>query len=170
MEPYIGQIILFANNYAVQLFAFCHGQSMPISQHTSLFAVIGTNFGGDGRSTFDLPDLRGRTPIGFGQAPGLVNWVFAGFGGLDVIQMSESQMPSHTHVMVGARRGGPSDSPKANLPALIATGYSDDISNLHPMDGSMIGATGAGAAFDNRQPYLGLHFQISLDGAFPSRN
>src|ERR687894_2069634 len=99
MEGYIGQIVLFAGNFAPRGWAFCHGQILSIAQNTALFSILGITYGGNGQTTFALPDLRGRTPVGAGQGPGLTNRILGGSAGAETHTLLVSELPAHTHAL-----------------------------------------------------------------------
>jgi microcystin-dependent protein len=123
MEPIMGQIIMFAGNYAPRGWAFCHGQLLTISQHSALFSILGTTYGGDGRFTFALPDLRGRVAVGCGQGDGLSSITQGVIGGKEMNQLSTKQMPSHTHTAEFTGTGGSSSEPiKATVTVNAKTG------------------------------------------------
>jgi len=139
-EPYLGEVNLFAGTFAPRGWASCDGQILPINQNQSLFSLLGTTYGGDGRTSFALPDLRGRTPIGPRQGPGLSTRYLGEKAGVENVPLTEAQMPSHNHI----------------LPDLF-------VSNV-------TGNTGGSQPHDNMQPYLGLNYAIALQGIFPSRS
>ncbi len=163
-QPYVGEIRMFAGNYAPNGWLFCEGQLLPISENETLFQLIGTNYGGDGQSTFGLPDLRGRLPIHQGSG-----FVLAETGGAEEITLTVNQIASHGHPLVGAAVDGNAIDAGGNLPAnsLNITPYI----NATP-DGNMaptaISPVGGSQPHTNFQPYLCVEFIISLFGIFPS--
>lgn len=161
-EAYIGTIMLFAGNFAPRGWRFCDGSILPIAQHQALFAVIGPTYGGDGRSTFALPDLRGRVPVGFGSGPGLSPVALGAHGGSESVSLQHHQLPPHTHMVDFAPVTGGS----AEGGLIVAT-------PAHTAVGSAMhlpaGATGGGQPHENRQPYLGLNYIIAIEGLFPVR-
>jgi microcystin-dependent protein len=178
-DPFLGEIILFAGNFAPRNWAFCHGQLLPISQNTALFSILGTQYGGDGRTTFALPDLRGRVPIGTGQGPGLSSYPSNGQkGGAETHTLSEAEMPQHDHPiqlqLFGSSDVAYSQSPAGGVPATSpeADAFAAD-TNLTPMAAGAANSTvlnaGASQAHNNMQPYLSLNYIIALYGTFPSR-
>ncbi len=189
-QPFIGQIALFPYDFAPHGWAFCQGQILPISQNTALFALLGTNFGGNGTTTFALPDLRGRVPIGAGQGPGLNNYTLAEQAGSETKTLLLSEMPSHTHVVslsnvtavANVKNGlGNKQSPVGNVPAAEASGVTATYSNASPdavmantavtLSGNpTVSPTGSSHPFDLRTPYLVMNYCIALQGIFPSRN
>ena len=173
--PFLGEITLFAGNFAPRNWAFCDGQLLSISQNTALFSILGTTYGGNGQTTFALPDLRGRVPIhvGGGTGPGLSTYVLGQSGGSENVTLITSQLPSHNHTVNGVASGGNQPSPSGNLPAIESTGTSLDYSNATAnatMNAAMITNNGGGQPHNNLPPYLGLNYIIALFGIFPSRN
>lgn len=166
MEPFLGQIIMFGGNFAPRGWAFCDGQLLPISQNQSLFALLGTTYGGDGRTTFALPDLRGRAPIHAGNGPGLSDRRLGSRGGSETNTLIESQLPSHTHA-IGTKEEGNTDDPSGAYVAGDGTNAFADSS-----DGNLLptGATGGNQSVNNMQPFLAVSYIIALQGTFPSRN
>jgi len=164
-QPYVGEIRIFAGNFAPAGWMFCEGQLLPISEYETLFNLIGTTYGGDGQSTFALPDLQGRVPLHFGNG-----FTLAETGGSETITLSVSQIPSHSHPFLGS--GSVANSPN---PANNVVGESTTISLYSnqnptaPMAANAIGFTGGSQPHDNFQPYLCLDFIISLFGIFPSQ-
>ncbi len=182
MEPFIGQVMLFAGNFAPRNWAFCNGQLLPISQNTALFSLLGTTYGGDGRTTFALPDLRGRAAMHAGTGPGLTPRPLGQRSGTETVVLSETQIPSHFHsiagtasIQVGAEGKGVAlhDSPTNNFLGSITDGYRDTGSgatmNANAIGGTT-GNTGGSQAHNNMQPFLVLNYIIALQGIFPSRN
>jgi microcystin-dependent protein len=168
--PYIGEIRLFAGNFAPAGWALCHGQLLPISEYEALFVVIQTTYGGDGQSTFALPDLRGRVPIHQGIGPGLSTRVRGQSGGTETVTLTATQIPVHSHPQIVSAAPALSRSPQGNLPAvaqgdLYSTGTPDTA-----MAATAIAATGGSQPHENMQPYVGLNFIISLFGIFPTQN
>src|SRR6187551_576055 len=126
MESFIASIILFAGNFAPRGWAFCQGQILSIAQNTALFSILGTTFGGNGQTTFALPDLRGRVPMHWGQGPGLTNRTLGEIGGTENVTLTVNNLPSHTHVSTltaaqpSSNLAGNADSPNGNIPAANA--------------------------------------------------
>jgi|tagenome__1003787_1003787.scaffolds.fasta_scaffold20930899_2 microcystin-dependent protein len=188
--PFLGMIILVPYNFAPRGWAFCNGQILSIAQNTALFSLLGTTYGGDGRVTYALPDLRGRVPISQGQGPGLSNYDLGQSSGAETRTLLTSEMPLHTHVIslsgVTAalnvkNAAGNRQTPVGNVLANEATGVTAMYSNAAPdnaMGGSAVTLAGAPTAaaaggnqpFDLRTPYLTLNYCIALEGIFPSRN
>jgi microcystin-dependent protein len=166
-QPYVGEIRMFAGNFAPAGWMFCEGQLLPISENETLFNLIGTTYGGDGQETFALPDLRGRIPLHQGNG-----FILAETGGAEEITLTVSQIPAHSHpalctTQVATVNAPSSTSLLANGATSIITPYGSDApqTNLHP---SSIGSVGGSQPHTNFQPYLCVDFIISLFGIFPS--
>jgi len=170
-EPFIAEVKIFAGNFAPRGWAFCNGQLLPIAQHTALFSLIGTTYGGDGRTTTGLPDLQGRAAMHPGRGPGLPPRRLGEKGGNASITLSTGQMPQHTHTMMGnsglARTGDPSSAQLADTDPLKNYGPLRDTETLAPLAVSNLGAS---QSHNNLQPFLGLYFIIALIGLYPSRS
>ena len=170
-EPFIAEIRIFSGNFAPSGWAFCNGQLLPVAQNTALFSIIGTTYGGDGRTTFALPDLQGRVPMHPGRGPGLTARRLGESGGQDTVTLAESQMPAHTHmarVTAGpGNRPGPGDSTLAR--AIGATPYGP-ADGLVALAGSTLTSAGNSQPHDNLQPFLAMSFIIALVGLYPSRD
>jgi len=167
-QPYIGEVAMFAGNFAPRGWAFCEGQLLPISQYTALFSLIGTIYGGDGRTTFALPDLRGRTPIHAGTGPGLATYRTGQKGGQEQVTLNTTQLPSHNHLIQSSLAvqefslsNSEGDGETFRIPVLDGRGEALDLS---------IGHTGGNLSINNRSPYLTISYIISLQGTFPSRS
>ncbi|MBO9731577.1 MAG: phage tail protein [Chitinophaga sp.] len=195
MEPYLAMIIAFGGNFTINGWAMCWGQIMSIAQNSALFALLGTIYGGDGVQTFALPDLRGRAPIGWGQAPGLSNYEIGQKAGTENTTLLITNMPAHTHVAdiskltstpSASTAAGTTTTPGSTLvPAMLPTigsgpsgnpinGYAaqDGTATLSPnqVGGSItIGPTGGTQPFSIQNPYLAITYLIALNGIFPSR-
>lgn len=163
-QPYVGEIRMFAGNFAPAGWAFCEGQLLAISENETLFQLIGTTYGGDGQSTFALPDLRGRLPLHMGNG-----FILAETGGAEEITLTVQQIPAHTHPLLAAGVTGDQISPSGNLPAnsFNVTPYINDGPNGN-MSANAITAMGGSQPHTNFQPYLCVDFIISLFGIFPS--
>lgn len=169
-DPFVAEIRIFGGNFAPRGWAFCDGQLLPISQNTALFSLLGTTYGGDGRTTFALPDLRGRSPLHQGQGPGLSSRQLGEPAGVENVTLTQSQIPVHTHALAsggaavatnpGGNRFGQPASAKIYGPA----------TSMVPMSAAAIGSAGQNQAHGNRQPYLVLSFIIALQGIFPPRS
>lgn len=165
-QPYVGEIRIFAGNFAPAGWMFCEGQLLPISENETLFQLIGTTYGGDGQSTFALPDLRGRIPIHQGNG-----FILAETGGAEEITLTVSQIPAHSHPALASTATASSADPAGNVPARVTVAgvfpYGTD-NPLTPLSPSAIGAVGGSQPHTNFQPYLCVNFIISLFGIFPS--
>jgi microcystin-dependent protein len=172
-EPYIGEIKVFASNFAPRGWAFCDGRLIPIVQNQALFAVLGTTYGGDGVATFALPDLRSRALIHLGQGPGLSSYVEGQMGGVESVALTQGQLPSHTHSMVGTTAAATAPNPGPTV-AMAATPTGEPIygSSTGPVNLSPRAVTAAGSdqPHENVQPSLAISYIIALTGVFPSRN
>ncbi|HEY3861626.1 MAG TPA: tail fiber protein [Verrucomicrobiae bacterium] len=173
-NPYIGEIRLFACNFAPQGWAFCNGQLLSIQQNSALFSLLGTTYGGDGRTDFALPNLQGRVPIHFGQGPGLSPYVLGQMAGSETVTLNTTQLPAHNHQVNCNTGAGAQASPVTGFPAVESTGTSMNYAAA-PVAGSvmhseMIANAGGNQPIPNIQPYLCINFCIALTGIFPSRN
>jgi microcystin-dependent protein len=186
MEPFIGEIRMFGGNFAPRSWAYCNGQLLAISQNQALFSILGTTYGGDGRTTFALPDLRGRVPIQHGSGPGLSSHSLGQRGGTVTNNLTINNLPSHSHTasLTGKRElpvnstGVDSDSPSGAFPG--STG--SDFYAASASAGAFMGAvdtaglvphvenTGGGQSINNLQPYTAVNYIIAIEGTFPSRN
>jgi len=173
-EPFIAEIRIFAGNFAPRGWAFCDGQLLPVSQNTALFSLIGTTYGGDGRSTTALPDLQGRVPMHPGRGPGLTSRRLGQRGGDETVTLSEAQMPSHTHSQMATAENGGYGSLTSDMALARSRGGSlyqtATSSNLVDMDERSLPATGGSQAHNNLQPFLTINFIIALVGLYPSRS
>ena len=170
-DPFIGQIVLFAGTYAPRGWAFCDGQLLDISQHPELFAIMGTTYGGDGRTSFALPDLRGRVPLHPGIGPGLTERKAGGRGGEEAVALTIDELASHGHEAVGSDQEGDAPSPAETVWSRSNQGdmqysFAPEVT-LHP---EAIQPAGGGQAHDNMPPFLGVHYIIALQGVFPARS
>lgn len=171
-EPFIGEIRIFGFNFAPRSWAFCNGQLLPISQNTALFSLLGTIYGGDGRTTFALPNLEGRAPMGEGRGPGLTARTIGQRGGTDFVTLVESQIPNHAHNVNCVSTPGSTNIPTNNIPAntgLIDREYSDSTTTIN-MASAAVANTGGSQSHNNMQPYLGIYFCMALQGLYPSRS
>ena len=177
-EPFIAEIRIFAGNFAPRSWAFCDGQLLPISQNTALFSLIGTTYGGDGRSTTALPNLQGRAAMHPGRGPGLTERRLGQRGGVEAVTLSEAQLPSHKHGVEadanpGSFSGGGADTPDPTnhyMANTTASGqfYANGSSNVSRM--SETSDTGGSQAHNNLQPLIAMNFIIALQGLYPSRS
>jgi microcystin-dependent protein len=182
-EPYLAEIRMFGGNFAPQGWAFCNGQILSIAQNTALFSLLGTTYGGNGTTTFALPDLRGRVAIHQGSGPGLSPYVIGQQAGTESVQLTVAQLPAHAHNVncdatstsrattgFGQSTGS---TPTNNFPGLAAVA-GEGVYSTGPaastMNAAMIAPNGGGQGHANIQPYLSLSFIIALQGIYPSRN
>jgi microcystin-dependent protein len=166
-EPFLAEVRIFPYNFAPRGWAFCNGQILPINQNTALFSLLGTTYGGNGQTTFALPNLQGRTPIGFGQGPGLSDYVLGEEGGEEAVTLKTQQLQSHTHSLMASSSAGTTGVPGGSVAlATTAAPVYAPAQNLVTM--GTVG--GAGPSHENRQPYTVLNFCIAVQGIFPSRN
>ncbi len=173
MEPFLGQIQPYGFNFPPRGWALCQGQLLPINQYQALFSLLGTMYGGDGRTSFGLPDLRGRSMVGFGQGAGLTNISQGSRGGRETVTLTTANLPSHNHNMRLGGGLGNSGSASNNYPASNAgadTIYTATAPNSAAMNAQTVSNTGGGLNFTARSPYLGINVSIALQGLFPSRN
>lgn len=186
MEPFIGQLCVFGFNFAPQGWAICDGSLLPINQYQALFSLLGTTYGGDGKTTFGLPDLRGRAPICIGQGQGLSNISMGDKGGSESVSLTPGQMPAHTHGVTATAALAASATPLSNSPVGLVpattneTGGSTIVNAYGPADGTHLaanaatvsvtcGAAGGGKPVAIRNPYLGMNWCIATEGVFPQR-
>jgi microcystin-dependent protein len=171
-EPFIAEIRIFAGNFAPRGWAFCNGQLLPIAQNTALFSLIGTTYGGDGRTTTALPDLQGRAPMQPGSGPGLTARRLGEKVGVETVTLSEAQIPSHTHTERSASRRARSTAPSATTSFTEGSDATFAPSSSATVDlaSETISTTGGGQAHTNLQPYLTMNFIIALIGLYPSRS
>jgi len=171
-EPFIGQIMIFGGHFPPKGWAFCDGSLMPIAQNTALFSLLGTMYGGDGKVTFALPDLRGRVPIGMGQGLGLSNYVEGQAGGQETHTLVANEIPSHTHavsVAVSNEANAPQNRAGGNV--LGAASIYDSPSTADAaLGGVSVGTAGGNQPHENRQPFLAVNYIIALAGIFPQHN
>lgn len=170
-EPFIAEIRIFAGNFAPRGWAFCDGQLLPVSQNTALFSLIGTTYGGDGRSTTALPDLQGSAPMHPGRGPGLTSRRLGQRGGVEIVTLSEAQMPNHTHTLQGAVARSGTGNPTGNVynRSVGAPAY-HSTTNLVAMAKETVLSSGGSQTHNNMQPFLAMNFIIALVGLYPSRS
>jgi microcystin-dependent protein len=190
MEPMIGEIRMFGGNFAPRSWAFCEGQLLAISQNQALFSILGTTYGGDGRTTFALPDLRGRTAISPGTGPGLSTYRLGQRGGVETVTLNTTQIPAHNHIAQATIAGNvnvASNTETANSGEAAGNVLGEAGANIynnspaepsevlggvsHNLSASVqVGMNGGGQSHENRSPYLAVYYIIALQGIFPSRN
>ena len=171
MDPFVAEIRIFPFNFAPKGWAFCDGQILPISQNTALFSLLGTTYGGDGKSNFALPNMQGNSPMHPGQGPGLSLHDLGEMGGSDTVSLLESEMPSHSHTMQVSSQLATANAPAGQLYAM-GDGinlYGSAANNLTMMSGQSLAPAGGDQPHNNLQPYLTLNFCIALQGVYPPR-
>ncbi len=170
-NPFIGQVKLFGGNFAPRGYMFCQGQLLAISQNDALFALIGTTYGGDGQTTFALPDLRSRVPNHQFQGPGLSNYFMGQQAGTETVTLTSNQIPNHTHTVQVSSSPATTGVPSSAVTLGVASTdmYIAEVAdgNMHPQSINIVGGS---QPHDNIQPYLALNFIIAVEGIFPSRN
>ena len=171
-QPFLAAIFLFAATFAPRGYAFCDGQLLSIAQNTALFSLLGTTYGGNGTTTFALPDFRGRVPIHAGQGPGLSSYIQGQMSGTENTSLLVSNLPQHNHPFIATSEAGSTSDPTGAY--LGNTGALDreyNTTGTHVnMNPGVVGITGQSLPFNNLQPYLVVNFIIALQGIFPSRN
>ncbi len=175
-QPYLGEIAIYPYTFTPQGWAKCDGQLLSIAQNAALFSLIGTLYRGDGQSTFALPDLRGRVPIGYGSGPGLPSYSLGQKSGSTNTILSVGNLPAHNHTAAGTIQAssatGDESNPAGNVPGLYTGAFNEDSNVLMKTDGVNVTVdnTGNGQQFTNMQPYLAMGYYIALQGVFPSPN
>lgn len=174
MDAFVGEIRMFTGNFAPKGWAFCNGQLLPIIQNTALFSLLGTNYGGDGKSTFALPDLEGRVPLHAGQGQGLSLYDVGQKGGSEAVTLLVSEMPSHSHTLEYGISAGAQENPAGQIWKDATAGRRGPSAYTSPANLTAMGATaiipaGGSLPHNNMQPYLTVHFIIALQGIFPPR-
>ena len=169
-EPYVGEIRMFAGNFAPNGWMFCEGQTLPIAENEVLFQLIGTTYGGDGEQTFNLPNLASRVPIHMGTGPDGTTYQLGEMAGTEQETLTVQQIPNHTHPLTASGDTGNDLNPGNNLVSngQGATPYIEDVPGS-PMNAQAIGAAGGSQPHENTQPFLCINFIISLFGVFPSQ-
>lgn len=170
-DPFVAEIRIFPFNFAPRGWAWCDGQLLPLSQNTALFSLLGTTYGGDGKSNFALPDLQGRAPMHPGQGPGLSLHDLGENGGSETTALLESEMPSHSHTMQGVEDDGVFKTPQGNFLAAgnqMYLGPNAAVNTQLAMEA--LAPAGGDQPHNNLQPYLTFYFCIALQGVFPPRS
>jgi microcystin-dependent protein len=179
MDEFIAAIKLFAGNFAPRGWAFCDGRSLPIDQYQAVYALIGTTYGGNGTTTFNLPDLRGRAAVGFGTGPGLTGRAIGQMGGTEAVTLLPNQLPAHAHPLLATNvfgdQGNPANAALASTVDTLNFGpdipiYKAAATPNTPMAAGSVGMAGGSQSHDNMSPFLGLNYIICLEGIFPSRD
>jgi microcystin-dependent protein len=166
-QPYVGEIRMFAGSFPPVGWMMCDGTPLPISENETLFQLIGTTYGGDGESTFNLPNLQSRIPIHQGQGPDGVTYQLAEMAGTESVTLTTQQIPVHTHPLIVSGQAGSTANPDAAMPATGVTIYRPAPANA-PMAAQSITVTGGSQPHENMQPFLCINYIISLFGIFPS--
>ncbi|HKV40301.1 MAG TPA: tail fiber protein [Blastocatellia bacterium] len=173
MDPFVAEIRIFPFNFPPKGWAFCDGQILPLSQNTALFSLLGTTYGGDGKSNFALPNMQGNTPMHPGQGPGLSLHDLGETGGSDTVSLLESEIPSHSHTMMASSSNGNRPTPAGTTlaKALNATPYLADnpLPPIVQFSDNAVAPAGGDQPHNNLQPYLTLNFCIALQGVYPPR-
>ena len=172
-DPFIGEIRIFAGNFAPRNWAFCDGQLLPIAANTALFSLLGTTYGGDGRTTFGVPNLKGRAPMHAGNGPGLTSRRLGELGGAETVTLSAGQMPNHGHPMgYSNETDDPLPAPVGNTLARSSGAfvYQQSATSMVDLWPDAVGSAGGSQLHANLRPYLTLNFIIALVGVFPSRS
>ncbi|HEX4738460.1 MAG TPA: tail fiber protein [Allosphingosinicella sp.] len=174
MDPFVAEIRIFPFNFAPKGWAFCDGQILPLSQNTALFSLLGTTYGGDGKSNFALPDLQGSAPLHPGQGQGLSLYDLGQIGGSDTVTLLQSEIPVHTHTMMGDILPGQLDAPASDRALARGTGgfpYSTTFAANQVVNFNLSALAPAGGSLphNNMMPYLTLNYCIALQGVFPPR-
>jgi microcystin-dependent protein len=172
-DPFVAEIRIFPFNFAPKGWALCDGQLLPLSQNTALFSLLGTTYGGNGKSNFALPDLQGRAPMHPGQGPGLSLHDLGEQGGTDTVTLLQNQMPAHSHSLSANDQPGEDASPTGEVLArsVGASLYQTTTNqNVVQLGTAAVGVTGGGLPHNNLMPYLTLNFCIALQGVFPPRS
>lgn len=172
-DPFIGQIQIFGGNFAPRSWALCDGQLLPISQNSALFSILGTTYGGDGRTTFALPNLQGKAPMHPGNGPGLSPKRLGETGGAETVTLTQNQLGLHNHSLAATTFPASSNAPTTSSVLARSSGgfgYDDSGSTDTSLDSRSVGSTGGNQPHYNVQPFLTLNYIIALQGIFPSRS
>ena len=169
-DPFVAEIRIFPFNFAPRGWAWCNGQLLPLSQNTALFSLLGTTYGGNGKSNFALPDLQGRAPMHPGQGPGLSLHDLGETGGSDTVTLLQSEIPAHAHTLRAATSLGDNPNPAGHSLARYVNAYQSTVNaNVVSMSPQALAPAGGDAPHNNMQPYLTFYFNIALQGVFPPR-
>lgn len=170
-SPFVAEIRIVGFNFAPRGWAFCNGQLLPISQNTALFSLLGTFYGGNGQSTFALPDFQGRAAVHQGQGPGLSQYFIGESGGSETVSLLQSEIPSHNHNLMASDNVAERNNPAANYYSVPDSGFVHaSAANLTPMSPNSLAPAGGDQPHNNMPPYLVLNFIIAMQGVFPPRN
>lgn len=169
-EPFVGEIRMFAGNFAPRGWALCDGQLLAVSQNDALFSLFGTIYGGDGRTTFGLPDLRGRVPLHYGSGPGLSPRQIGATGGAESVSLAATELPQHNHAYRASTDLADEASPAGNVMAQsTAANPFRPGTPASPMAAEAVSSTGGGTSHTNLMPFLCVNFIVALVGVYPSR-
>ena len=171
-EPFVGEIRMFAGNSAPRGWSLCDGQLLAVSQNDALFSLLGTIYGGDGRTTFALPELRGRIPIHAGSGPGLTSRNLGSKSGVEEVTLTENQIPAHSHALTATTQAGTEGSPASAQPAQSTIGVylrNPNPASVKPLDNGTISQAGGSTNHTNFMPFQCVNFIIALIGVYPSR-
>lgn len=170
-DPFVAEIRIFPFNFAPKGWAWCDGQLLPLSQNTALFSLLGTTYGGNGKSNFALPDLQGRAPMFWGQGPGLSLHDIGETGGSETVSLLESEIPSHSHNVMASNQPAEDRSPAGEIlgRSVGASLYQTTTTGLQAMSPLSLAPAGGDQPHNNMQPYLTFYFCIALQGVFPPR-
>lgn len=168
MAPYVGEIRIFAGNFPPLGWAFCDGQSLPISENETLFNLIGTTYGGDGQETFSLPNLASRVPMHMGTGPGGITYQIGEMAGVESVTLTTQQIPIHNHAPLAVAGNGNQSTPQNGVWAGAATSLYTTNAPSTPMNATLGGISGGSQPHENLMPYLTVNFIISLYGIYPS--
>jgi microcystin-dependent protein len=171
MDPFVAEIRIFGFNFAPKGWAFCDGQLLPLSQNTALFSLLGTTYGGDGKSNFALPNMQGNAPMHPGQGPGLSLHDLGETGGSETVSLLESEIPSHSHALMASGQVAEDRTPAGEVFGKATGGnlYTANLAGLVPMADQALAPAGGDQPHNNMQPYLTLNFCIALQGVYPPR-
>lgn len=170
MDPFVAEIRIFPFNFAPKGWAFCDGQILPLSQNTALFSLLGTTYGGDGKSNFALPNMQGNAPMHPGQGPGLSLHDLGETGGSDTVSLLESEIPSHSHAFIVSQSDATDQSPVNELLAAgVGIGQYGTPGAITQLSSNALAPAGGDQPHNNMQPYLTLNFCIALQGVYPPR-
>ncbi|WP_433046421.1 phage tail protein [Dactylosporangium sp. CS-033363] len=167
--PFVGEVRMFCGNFAPAGWTDCDGSLLDIAEEELLFNLIGTTYGGDGITTFAVPDLRGRAPVHWGSGPGLSAWILGQLSGAETVTLTQANLPAHGHQPIGSAAPGTADSPSGAVWATVPdTPYASAPASRVPMHAAALTPTGGGQPHENRPPFLAVRFIISRNGIYPS--
>ncbi len=167
--PFLGSIYMFGGNFAVRGYAFCNGQLQAIDQNDALFMLLGTTYGGDGQTTFGLPDMQGRVPVHQGTLAGGATYTMGEMSGVEQVTLTTGTLPAHSHLPACDATGGSPGSPAGGVWGLATDGRYSGGAQTAPMNAATIGPNAGGQPHDNMLPFLCINFIIALEGIFPPR-